>query len=40
MNSLAKLVNSKGQKAKLASESLRVANTKQKNNYDAEIERG
>ena len=32
MNSIAKLVNSKGQKAKLASESLRVANTKQKNN--------
>ena len=32
MNSIAKLVNSIGQKAKLASESLRVANTKQKNN--------
>jgi len=32
MNSIAKLVNAIGQKAKLASESLRVANTKQKNN--------
>ena len=32
MNSIAKLVNSIGQKAKLASESLRVANTIQKNN--------
>jgi len=32
MNSIAKLVNTMGQKAKQASESLRVANTKQKNN--------
>ena len=32
MNSIAKLVNAIGQEAKLASESLRVANTKQKNN--------
>ena len=32
MNSIAELINEVGQKAKLASESLRVANTKQKNN--------